>query len=123
MCSLSSVCVNDDLAACESGVTVRTSDHEFSCGVHVEDMVALEERSGLRCESLDEHRKEDVLYVLADLRLHCLVHTLLSELGAAVCIVHLSERFRCELVVLSRDHDCVHAYRLVSLVVIFDCEL
>ena len=91
MSSLSAISVNDDLAACETCVTVRSADHELSCRVYMEDVVSLEESCGLRCESLDEHRQKDVLHVLADLRLHCLVNPLLAELSAAVSVAHLAQ--------------------------------
>ena len=57
----------------------------------MQDVVALEERCSLRCKSLDEHRQEDVLHVLADLRLHGLVDPLLTELSAAVSVAHLAQ--------------------------------
>ena len=123
MRTLSAVCVHDDLAACKTSIAMRTSDHELSCRVHVEDMVTLEEGCCLWGESLDEHRKKDVLHVLADLRLHCLVNALLSILCAAVSITHVAESCRSELVVLSRNHDCMYAYGLVCLAVVLDCEL
>ena len=66
----------------------------------MEDVVALEERCGLRSEGLDEHRQKDVLHVLADLRLHGLVDSLLTELSAAVSIAHVAQRGRSELVML-----------------------
>ena len=66
----------------------------------MEDVVTLEESGSFRCESLDEHRQKNVLHVLADLRLHCLVNPLLTELSASLSIAHLAERCRGELVVL-----------------------
>ena len=91
MCSLSTVCVYDDLAACKTSVTVRATDYELTCRVYVKDVVAVEEGSCLRSECLDEHRDEDVLNVLADLLLHLLVNALLAVLSAAVSVAHIAE--------------------------------
>ena len=80
MSSLSAVCVHDDLTSCQTGVAMRTADHEFSCRVHMKDVITLEERGCLRCKRFHQHRQKDVLHILTDFCLHCLVHALLAEL-------------------------------------------
>ena len=91
MSSLSTICVHDDLTSCKTGVSVRSADDEFACRVYVKDIVTLEEGGSLSRESLDEHRKKDVLDIFTDLLLHGLVHTCLTELCASVCIAHVAE--------------------------------
>jgi len=84
--------------------------------------IILEQRRGLLREGGNDLRQKDFPYVLFDLVVHRLVHSLLTELTHSLVILHISE-FRChEFIVLCGNHDSVDAYRVIVLV-IFDGEL
>ena len=70
---------------------MRTTDYKLTSWVNVKNVVAFEEGCCLWCECLDEHWKKNFLYILTNLSLHCFVNSLLTELSATVCIVHVAE--------------------------------
>ena len=103
MCALASVCVYDDLTACKTCVSVRTSDHELAGRVDVENELSVEEGCGLGRELADHLRDQYVPDIGFDLVVHGL--------------------FACEFIVLGRYYDCMDSDRFVGFAVVFDSEL
>ena len=104
MSALASVCVNDNLAACKTSVTVRTSDNKLSCRVDkILDVVVKQRKHLLAVNLLLDTRHEDILHVF----LYTCQHSVIV---------------RVKLVVLCRNHDGVYAAGL-AVVVVFNRNL
>ena len=74
MCALAAVCVNDNLAAGQTGVAVRTADNELAGRVdEVFDVVAEEREHLLAVYLCLNARHEDVEHIVLDLGEHALV--------------------------------------------------
>ena len=114
MGAFSAVGINDDFASGEACVAVRATNHEFSCGVHVENEAVVDHCLDLLGELCDDARQENVAHVGVDAVEHSAVGIVLSRLR----VVGRSDKF----VVLGADYDGVNAHGVILLVV-FHCHL
>ena len=112
--AFSSVGINDDFASGEAGVAVWATNHEFSCGVHVENEAVVDHCLYLFGELGDYARQEYVAHVGVDAVEHLAVGIVLNCLR----VVGRSDK----LVVLGADYDGVNAHRVI-LFVVFHCHL
>ncbi len=122
MRALAAVGVHDDLPAGEAGVSRRTSDHEFSGRIDVQDEVVLEKSGCLRVEGRLQFGQENIPDIGLDLVVHRLVHLVLAELTDSLRIGDIPEPCSHEVIVLGGDDDGMYTHRMVSSV-IFNGEL
>ena len=122
MGSLAAVGVDDDLAAGQTGVAVRASDHELAGRVDVKDDLGVEQGGDPWFDDGPDSRKKNLEDILFDLVVHRLVDSILSEPGNGLLVAHPAEFGGDEFVVLGGNHYGVDPHRVVGLV-IFDGEL
>ena len=122
MGSLAAVGVHDDLAAGQTGVAVRASDHELAGRVDVEDDLGIEQGGDPWFDDGPDSRKKNLEDILFDLVVHRLVNSILPEPGNGLRVAHPAEFGGDEFVVLGGNHYGVDPHRVVGLV-IFDGEL
>ena len=118
MCAASAIGVHDNLTSGKTCVAMRASDDEFSGRIHMKDEIAVEKSRSLCRQCRNYLRQKDFPYVFLDLVVHCLVHSLLTELAYGFIVPHLSELRSDEFVVLGGNNDGVYAYRVVVLVIL-----
>ena len=116
MGAAAAVSVDDDLAARQTRVAVGTADDKFARGVHVQDVVVVDQSGQLIARPLQtclDARNQNRADILPDPLLH---HALGLFLAARVV-------GRDELVVLGRHHDGVDAQRTPRGIVVLDGHL
>ena len=122
MCATSAVGINDDLAACETCVTVRSADNELSGRVYMENEIIMEEGCCLLWKGCNHFREKNLTDILFNLVMHGLVNSCLTELADCVIVRHLSELRSYKLIMLCRYYYSMDADRMIGFIVL-DCEL
>jgi len=114
MCSATSIGIDDDLSAGQSGISVRASDHEFPGGVDKILDVIVEQCAQFLAGFGFHARHQYADYILSNLGEHVFI-------GLSPCLV-AAVLGLYEGVVLCRHDDGVYAQRLV-VVAVFDGDL
>ena len=120
MSTLAAVSVDNNLAASQTSVAVRSADDEFARWIHMVFDVTLEEvEHRLVGDFTDNSRHEDVDHIVLDLLQHLLVSLLLEQLCRSTALLVAQRLDGDEVIVLGRHHDSVDTQRFAVLAIFY----